>query len=91
MLYSVNNRENLEKLNEIVSLKSQVIALRLQEELRKLNSQEDLRKVFEPVTKTTKYSPPAQNVTKTMTASSKDNNKARANLNDKLLEVINNE
>ena len=84
-------RDNLGKMNELVSLKSQVKALRLQDKLRKQNFQEDLKKVSEPVTKTNKNSSPAQNVTKTVTENSKENNKARANLNNKLFDMINNE
>ena len=51
MLYSIKNREDLEKLDELVSLQSQVKALRLQDKLVKQNFIEDMKKIFEPVTK----------------------------------------
>ena len=52
MLYSIKDREDLEKINDIVSLESQVKAVRLQDKLGKQNFHEDMEKVFEPVTKT---------------------------------------
>ena len=37
MLYSIKNREDLEKLNELTSLQNQVKTVRLQEKLGKQN------------------------------------------------------
>ena len=51
MLYSIKNREDSEKLNELVSLQEQVKVVRLQDKLGKQNFHEDLKKVFETVTK----------------------------------------
>ena len=51
MLYSIKDREELENLNEIASLHDQVKAVRLQDKLGKQNFHEDMKKVFEPVTK----------------------------------------
>ena len=50
MLYSIEDREDLEKLEELVSLQNQVKVVRLQDKLAKQNFHEDMKKVFEPVT-----------------------------------------
>ena len=54
MLYSIINRKDLEKLQELVSLESQVKAVRLQDKLGEQNFHEDMKKVPEPVTKSNK-------------------------------------
>ena len=82
MLYSIKNEEDLEKLNELVSLQDQVKAVRLQDKLGKQNFHEDMKKVFEPVTKSLEKT--SQNITKTITESYISNNKAIENLNRKL-------
>ena len=51
MLYSIKDREDLENLEELVSLESQVKAVREQNKLGKQNFREDMKKVFEPATK----------------------------------------
>ena len=51
MLYSNEDREGSQNLDELVSLESQVKAVRLQYRLGKQNFHEDMKKVFEPVTK----------------------------------------
>ena len=51
MLFAINNREDLENLIELVSLQDQVNAVRLQDKLGKQIVHEDMKKVFEPVTK----------------------------------------
>ena len=51
MLYSIKNCDDLEKLNKLISLQGQVKALGLQDRLGKQNFHEDMKKVFEPVTK----------------------------------------
>ena len=50
MLYSIKNIKDLEKLNKVDSLKSQVKTVRLQDKLGKQNFHEDMKEVFEPVT-----------------------------------------
>ena len=87
MLYSIKDREALEKLNELVSLQHQVKFVRLQDKLGKQNVHEDLKEVFEPVTKTLEKT--SQDITKTMTETSIKNNEALENLNNKLLEIMN--
>ena len=87
MLYSIEDREDLEKLNELVSLQNQVKAVRLQDKLGKQTFHEDMKKVFEPVTKLLEST--SQHLTKTITESSSKNNQAIENLNNKLLEIMN--
>ena len=87
MLYSIKNIEELEKINELVSLQNQVKVDRLQDKLGKQNFHEDMKKVFEPVTKSLEYT--SENLTKAITESSKENNLALQNLNNKLLEIKN--
>ena len=86
-MYSINNREELEDSNELVSLQSQVKAVRLQDELGKQNFHEDMKKIIEPITrsleKTTQYK------TKTITDSSTKDNKALSDLNKKVSELMN--
>ena len=87
MLYAIKNNDKLENLEQLVSLESQVKTVRLQDKLDKLNFHEDLKKVFEPVTKSLENS--SQDITKTITGNSIKNNQAIENLNNKLPEIIN--
>ena len=87
MLYSIKDREDLQKLNEFVSLQSQVKAVRLQVKLGKQNFHEDMKKVFELVIKSLENT--SENLTKAITESSIKNNQAIENLNNKLLEIMN--
>ena len=87
MLFTIKNREYLENLNELVSLQNQVKAVRLQDKLGKQNFHEDMKKVFEPVTKSLQNT--SQDVTKTLAEISNNNKKAIENLNEKILELMN--
>ena len=87
MLFPIRNREDLEKLNEAVSLQNQVKVVRLQDKLGEQNFYEDMTKVFEPLTDTLKKT--SENITKTITENSINNNKAIENLNEKVLESMN--
>ena len=87
MLYAIKNVDDLENLNELVSLEGQVKAVRLQDKLGKQNFHEDMKKVFEPVTKSLENT--SQDITKTITENSMKNNQAIENLNRKLLEIMN--
>ena len=82
MLYSIKDREDLENLNELVSLQGQVEAVGLQDKLGKQDFHEGMKKVFEPATKSIKDV--SEKVTKTMTEKSIRNNKVLENLNNKL-------
>ena len=59
----------------------------MQDKLGKQNFNEDMKKVFEPVTKS--FKDVSEEVTKTITDTSSNNNKAIENLNNKLLELMN--
>ena len=87
MLYSIKDREDLENLEELVSLQNQVKVVKLQEKLGKQNFHEDMKKVFEPVTKSIENT--SQDITKTITETSIKNNQAIEKLNNKLLEIMN--
>ena len=87
MLYSIKNIEDLEKLNEAISLQKQVKVVRLQNKLGEQNFHEDMTKIFEPLTDTLKKT--SENITKTITENSINNNKAIENLNEKILELMN--
>ena len=87
MLFPIKDREDLEKLNEAVSLQNQVKVVRLQNKLGEQNFHEDMTKVFEPLTDTLKKT--SENITKTITENSINNNKAIENLNEKILELMN--
>ena len=86
MLYSIKDREDLQNLNELVSLQNQVKVVKLQDKLGKHNFHEDMKKVFEPVTKSLENT--SENITKTLTEKSINNNKAIENLNEKILELM---
>ena len=83
MLYSIKNRQGLENLNELISLQNQVKALKIQDRPGKQIFHEDLKNVFEPLTKIIKHT--SQDVTKTITETSIENNKTLQIFNDKLL------
>ena len=87
MLYSIKDREDLEKLEELVSLQNQVKVVKLQDKLGEQNFHEEMKKVFEPVTKSLENT--SENITKTLTENSINNNKTIENLNNKLLEIMN--
>ena len=83
----LKNNDDLENLNELVSLENQVNVVRLQDKLGKQNIHEDMKKVFEPVTNLLENT--CQDITKTITETSIKNNQVIENLNHKLLEIMN--
>ena len=87
MLYSIKDREDLENLEELVSLQDHVKVVRLQDKLGKQNFHEDMKKVFAPVTKSLENT--SENLAKAITESSKENNLVLENLNNKFLEIMN--
>ena len=86
MLYSIKDRGDLEKLNELVSLQDQVKVVKLQDKLGEQNFHEDMKKVFEPVTKSLENT--SQNITKTIAETSPKNSQSIENINNKLLEIM---
>ena len=87
MLFPIRNVEDLQNLNEAVSLQNQVKLVRLQDKLGNQNFHEDMTKVYKPLTDTIKNV--SENITKTLTESSINNNKAISDLNEKVLESMN--
>ena len=87
MLYPIKNIEDLRDLNEAVLLQNQVRAVRLQDKLGDQNYHEDAEKLFKPMTDAIKNT--SENITKTSTENSINNNKAIENLNEKILELMN--
>ena len=87
MLFPIKDREDLEKLNELVSLQDQVKVVKLQDKLGKQNFPEDMKKVFEPVTKSLQNV--SENFTKAITETSIKNNLAIESINNNLLEIMN--
>ena len=87
MLYPINNREDLQKLNDAVLLQNQVQEVRLQNKLGDQNYHEDINKFFEPMTDDLKNT--SEKITRTLTENSINNNKAIENLNEKILELMN--
>ena len=87
MLYAIKNDDDLQKLNEAISLQRQVQEVRLQNKLGEQNYHEAVTKFLKPVTDAIKNT--SENVTKTLTENSNNNNKAIENLNEKILEMMN--
>ena len=81
----IKNIEEFKNLNELVSPEIQVKVVRLQDKLGKQNFHEDLKKVFQLVTKSNKNV--SEQVAETVTGTSNNNNRALENLNNKLLKI----
>ena len=86
MMFPIRNVEDLQNLNEAVSLQNQVRVVRLQDKLGKQNFHENKEEVFEPLTDTVKKT--SDNMTKTITENSINNNKAISDLNEKNFRII---
>ena len=87
MLFPIKNKEDLEKLEDLVSLQNQVKVVKLQDKLGEQNFHEDIKKVFEPVTKSLENT--SENLTKAITETSFKNNLAIENISNNLLEIMN--
>ena len=85
-MFPIRNLEDIQKLNEAVSLQNQGKVVRLQDKLGKQNFHENMEKAFKPLTDTLKKT--SENITKTITETSFKNNKAIENLNEKILELM---
>ena len=87
MMFLIRNVEDLQTLNEAVSLQNQVKTMRLRDKLGEQNYQEDAKKQFKPMTDAIKDT--SNNLTKTITETSIKNNKANSDLIEKILELMN--
>ena len=87
MLFPIKDREELNKLEELASVQDQVKVVRFQDKLGKQNFHEDMKKVFEPVTKSLENT--SEKLANAITESSTKNNQALENVNNKLLEIMN--
>ena len=83
----MNNIEDLQKLDEAVSLQNQLKEVRVQDKLGDQKYHEDAEKLFEPMTDAIKDT--SETITKTLTENSINNNKAIEILNEKILELMN--
>ena len=86
MLFPIKDTEDLQNLNELISLKNQVQEVRLQDKLGEQNYHEDSKKLFKPMTDEIKNT--SEKITKSLTENSINNNKAIENLNEKNLELM---
>ena len=77
MLYAIKNVDDLENLNELASMQNQVKLVRLQDKLGKQNFQEDMKKVFEPVSES--IEDVSEEIMETMAEKSNENNQALEN------------
>ena len=87
MLYSIKDREDLEKLEDLVPLQNHVKVVKLQDKLGEQNFHEDMKKVFEPISKSLENT--SEKLTNAITDPSIKNNQAIENINNKLLEIMN--
>ena len=87
MMFPIRNVEDLQNLNEAISLQDQVKTVRLQDKLGEQNYHQNVEKLYKPVTDTIKYT--SENLTEAITESSINNNKAIENLNERVLELMN--
>ena len=86
MLFSIQNKRDLENISKLISFQNQIKPLRLQVILGKRIFGEDMKKAFELVIKTIKDV--FEYVTRIMTETSKEN-KALTILNDNFLNIMN--
>ena len=87
MLFPIKNREDLKNLNDALLLQNQVQEVRLQNKLGDQNYHEDINKFFKPMTDELKNT--SEKITRTLTENSINNNKSIENLNEKILELMN--
>ena len=81
MLFAIKNREDLEILLELASIKNQIEEFQVQDNLAKQKLHENIEKVYVPVTDSITNT--SENLTKTITETSIKNNNAIKNLNEK--------
>ena len=87
MFYPIKNLEDLQKLDEAVSLQYQVKVIREQDNLGEQNYHQNAEKLYKPLTDTIENV--SEEVTKTMIENSNKNNQTLENLNNKFPEIMN--
>ena len=87
MMFPIKDREDLQKLNELILLKDQVREVKLQDKLGDQNYHEDATKLFKPMTEEIKNT--SEKIIKTLTENSINNNETIENINEKILELMN--
>ena len=87
MIYPIKNRVDLENLEELASLQNQLKNLGLQSKLRKQNFHEDMEEGFELITDRVKDV--SEDLTKTKMEAPLEGNETIANLNQKVLDLMN--
>ena len=88
-MFPIRNVEDLQKLNEAVSLQNQVHEVRLHDNLGDQNCHEDSKKIFTPMSDAIKDT--SENLTKAITDNSINKNKAVENFNERSLELMDDE
>ena len=86
MMFPIRTVEDLQNINEAVSLQNQVKVVRLQDKLGKQKFHEDPKEVFELITESLENN--SENITKTITETSNKNNKAISGLKKTVLELM---
>ena len=86
MMFPIKDREDLQKIGELISLKNQVQEVRLQDKLGEQKYHEHAKKLFKPMTDESKNT--SEKITKTLTENSFNNNKAIENLNEEISKLM---
>ena len=86
-MFPIKNVEDLQNLNESISLESQVKAVRLQDKLGEQMYHQNAENLYKTLTDTIKNT--SENLTKTITETFINNNGTIEKLNEKTLELMN--
>ena len=86
IVFPIRNVEDLQKLDEAVSLQNQVYEVRLKDKLGEQIYHEDAKMFFKPITDAIKDT--SENLTKNIRENSIKNNKAIKNINERILELM---
>ena len=87
MFYSIKNVEDIQNINELVSLENEMKAVKLQDKLGEQTYHQKSEKLFEPITKSSEKT--SEDIAKTITETSIKSNQAIEILNNKLLDIMN--
>ena len=87
MIYAIKNKDDIKDLEEIDYLQSKVKQVRLFGKLGKQGYHYDIKELFEPVNDTIKNI--SEDITKTITETSIENNKKLENINENFIQLMN--